>query len=931
MGAESDGRDPVVDLDRTLQAGTTPPSAERVVVRRNTPLSVPIERYERVSVHAEGGLGRVWRARDHLLDRDVALKDLRPETDVDGSRRRLVDEARICGRLEHPGIVPVYDLAPGSAPYYTMRMVAGRTLAEAARAYHAGPRDPVALQRLLNAFVTVCNTIEYAHAQGVIHRDLKGSNILVGDYGEVIVLDWGLAKRRGDPDDGDDLLGTPTYMAPEQARRKGEAVDERTDVHGLGAVLYEILTGRAPFEGDNLEAVLARVTAPERTPPRAHSPKVPRALEAVCLRALACERDRRYPSARALGEDLQRYLADEPVTAYREGLTKRLMRFARRHRTATVTAAALTITATVGLVVGNVLLQRANAQTEAQRDEARHNFLEARAAVDTYLTTVSEDQLLDAPGLQPLRERLLSEALTYYQRFIDEHGDDPALTLSLADAKRRLGVIMGGLARHDEAIAQLDAAIAVYRRLPETSEDARLGTAQTLLAIAELAPPKRALEAATAAVAAYEPLARTHPNDPAVLVQLGRAYDALAGAQYHNGKRFDVAASEDRAVQIFEDVNRRFPGDVERQRLLALAYNNDGNATQITGNQVDAVPLFEKSLALIRPLAAQHPESQLIRRELGRAASAKGKALVVLGQITASLAPTKEGVAVLRVLAAENPRIDSYARQLDLAIGYEGQALLTAGRITEARPLIDEATSIGDARVAISKDVDDAKDATGWWHVLGGRAARLVGDDRRAAEELAKAIALFDAALADQPANDDWLYDRAQARQEQLERSRDAAAHAALVADWRKLIALAPRNPLYQVGLADALRRLGELPGDGAASAASEAVAIMAKLASDNPRDLGVQVVYARTLIARARGALRTGDRAAADGDLAIARAVLAAAADHDPAYLPDLACVETVASRQDDAVAAATRARDAGFEELARQPCLAPIARRLH
>src|SRR5262249_18453488 len=163
----------------------------------------------------------------------------------------------------------------------------------------------------------------------------------------------------------------------------------------------------------------------------------------------------------------------------------------------------------------------------------------------------------------------------------------------------------------------------------------------------------------------------------------------------------------------------------------------------------------EKSLALIRPLAAQHPDSQLIRRDLGRAASAEGKALMSIGEITRSLSSSKESVAVLRALAAENPRIDSYARQLDLAIGYRGQGLPEAGHIGEARALIEEAEAIGDGRLATSKDVDDARDTAAWWHVLGGRVARLVGDDARAAKELETAIALLDAALADQPANDD--------------------------------------------------------------------------------------------------------------------------------------------------------------------------------
>jgi serine/threonine-protein kinase len=944
----SDGDGPDVDsFDRTLDAEGAPKS-ERVVVRRNTPVSVPAQRYERVSVHAEGGLGRIWRAQDQLLEREVALKDLRPDAEGEGARRRLVDEAKISGRLEHPGIVPVYDLAVGGAPYYTMRFVAGRTLAEAARTYRAGAADPVELRRLLNAVVTVCNTIEYAHARGVIHRDLKGSNILVGEYGEVIVLDWGLAKRRDDDaaDEPDALLGTPSYMAPEQARRAGEAVDEITDVHGLGAVLYEVLTGRPPFEGKTLDEVLARVVDPDRTPPRVHAPETARALDAICLRALASDRARRYRSARALGEDIQRFLADEPVTAYRAGAIERLGRFARRHKTATITAAVLAVATTVGLTVGTVLLQRANAQTEAQRDSAQRNFAEARDAVDTYLTTVSEEHLLDAPGLQPLREHLLSSALAYYKRFVDEHGGDAAATLELAGAERRLGETEGMLGHVTEAIHDLDDALAVYGRLPSNSFEARRGMAETQRAIAELAPTIRALAAGQEAANAFEPLIREHPDDPTLMTQLGRSFDALAGAQYHAGRFADVEATEGKAVHILEEANARFPGDAEIERLLGLVYIDDSIAKDHIGKPAEAIPLIEKAVELTRTLAAQRPEDQLARREFGRAGCQLEKLLLRSGRVSKGMTSGRESLIALRELAAENPSIDSYARQFEVCVGFRAEGLITVGRVSEAAPLIEEAETIGDRRVATSKDINEARDTTAWWHVLGARAARTSGDDARAAKELAAANGFLDAALTAQPSNDDWLHDRVFAHQEQIDLARasggdDAAAmkaQRALVAEARQLVSLAPTNPSYRGALCETLVRLAELPGDDAAAAASEALELATKLVADDPDDLLARSRYGRGLLARARQALRRGDRAAADADVASARTTLASAAASDPAYLPQLACVETVAigvARDRDAqlqaaVAVAKRAQQAGVEDLARDACLAPIADRL-
>src|SRR5262245_13676531 len=277
------------------------------------------ERYVRLALHDQGGMGRVWVARDTGLNRDVALKELHPELAANGvALARFIREALITGQLEHPGVVPVYELAGDGdqrQPFYTMRFVKGRTLAQASVDYHqkrvTGADASLDLSALLHAFVTVCNTIGYAHSRGVIHRDLKGQNVILGDFGEVVVLDWGLAKwvdapespeeaARGYMSDNPDLtlqgqtMGTPASMAPEQAAGRHDEVDHRTDIYGLGTLLYEILTGQTPFAGGTTHEVLQRVRNEEPTPPRRHCADVPPGLEAVCLRALAKKPADRY-------------------------------------------------------------------------------------------------------------------------------------------------------------------------------------------------------------------------------------------------------------------------------------------------------------------------------------------------------------------------------------------------------------------------------------------------------------------------------------------------------------------------------------------------------------------------------------------------------------------------------------------------------------
>ena len=293
----------------------------------------PQERYNLTRLHASGGIGRVWLARDREFGRDVALKELRVERAAEPAHKaRFLQEARITGQLEHPGIVPVYELAQrpdNQQPFYTMRFVRGRTLTEAARAYHsnriAGEAATLELLSLVNALVTICNTVAYAHSRGVIHRDLKGQNVVLGDFGEVVVLDWGLAKlvdRLGDEtdfasvvldDEGGGIgltiqgqtVGTPAYMAPEQASGRLDQIDRHTDIYGLGAMMYEILTGQPPFAGSDVHDVLRKVREEQPLKPREIWAEVPPALEEICLRALAKNPADRFHSASELAKAVQ--------------------------------------------------------------------------------------------------------------------------------------------------------------------------------------------------------------------------------------------------------------------------------------------------------------------------------------------------------------------------------------------------------------------------------------------------------------------------------------------------------------------------------------------------------------------------------------------------------------------------------------------------
>jgi PAS domain S-box-containing protein len=296
-------------------------------------------RYALVNLHGTGGIGRVWRAWDHHLDREVAIKELLPDKAGLGKvAARFLREARLTAQLEHPGIVPVYELGSrdgSNEPFYTMRLVGGRTLSDAIVAYHAsrtqGRAEPLDFVRMLTAFEAVCNTIAYAHSRGVLHRDLKGDNVVLGEFGEVIVLDWGLAKRLGQADEEEfepltpeaaaaqdagltvqgEVVGTPAFMAPEQADGRLDQIDHRTDIYGLGAIFYQVLTGRPPFVGANTLEVLQKVVRGNPVSPREIWPEVPGALEEVCLKALAKDPAQRYASAVELAQEVQRWQDDQ--------------------------------------------------------------------------------------------------------------------------------------------------------------------------------------------------------------------------------------------------------------------------------------------------------------------------------------------------------------------------------------------------------------------------------------------------------------------------------------------------------------------------------------------------------------------------------------------------------------------------------------------
>jgi serine/threonine protein kinase len=373
------------------------------------------DRYTLTRLHAKGGIGQIWVAKDEDIGREIALKELLPEgANHPAVAARFVEEARITGQLEHPGIVPVYELVQprDQRPFYAMRLIKGHTLADAIKAFHTkrvkrpkSEADTLDLRALLAGFVAVCNAVAYAHSRGVLHRDLKPQNVVLGDFGEVIVLDWGLAKLLHQADGPSSLLpvavdpeaareqtlqgqvlGTPSYMPPEQAEGRLDLLAERSDVYGLGAVLYQLLTGDPPFTEKDTQDILKKVVHEQPLQPRQRVPTTPHALEAVCLKAMAKRKQDRYATAKELAQEVERWLADEPVGVFHEPWSMRTGRWVRRHRVLVSGTVALLVTTVVALALSTVLIKEQRDQKEAARQQAEKN---SRRIIEGMTTVVA--------------------------------------------------------------------------------------------------------------------------------------------------------------------------------------------------------------------------------------------------------------------------------------------------------------------------------------------------------------------------------------------------------------------------------------------------------------------------------------------------------------------------------------------------------------
>lgn len=759
-------------------------------VSLSSPSSVET-RFRILRPHAKGGLGEVLVAEDGELKREVALKQIQNRyADDPDSRSRFVLEAELTGGLEHPGIVPVYGLGQyaDGRPFYAMRFIRGDSLKDAierfhhlGRSHHRPPRSGAGSETqaardtekadftgmdfrgLLQRFIDVCNALQYAHSRGVLHRDLKPGNIMLGKFGETLVVDWGLAKAVGRSINASDkdneatlrpssgsstantqvgsVIGTPAYMSPEQAAGKLDELGPGSDVYSLGATLYSVLTGRPPFMDGDMASLLRRVQNGDFPRPCEVVANVPAALQAVCLKAMARRSTDRYASPRALADDLERFLADEPVVAFAEPVSVRVRRWVRKHQTLATTAITLVMVSTMGLfafsvIVGgknqqlaqlNASLQNANtelSQSNQREHEARvlseSNERSAREQSQfalSVMTSVIEDiqkGLARVSGSGEVRRRLLKTSLAKLNevatRYVEQASVDHNTVLALhamGDVVLQFGAEDAGPNSHrnndstsltDEQQTTVELANTFYQRafdlasklVAANPNDAgsQRDLATSYLAIGDIRFQRgqvaEAQESYRRSLEIGLELIARDPSDSQAQNVVGTAHSQIGGTQLRAGQVTEAKGSIQNTLKIFKDLATRDPSDAQLQRNVSHSHRKLGDVELRLGQVAEALASYQEALASAKNLLTLDPGDARVQRDVANSHESIGIIQLRSGQVAEAITSHQLALGIRQQQAAADPSDTWLQRDVASSCEHVGDAQLQAGNVTEA-------------------------------------------------------------------------------------------------------------------------------------------------------------------------------------------------------------------------------------------------------
>jgi serine/threonine-protein kinase len=753
-------------------------------------------RYERIRVHATGGLGRVWLAYDTHLGREVALKELRVDRLSDPQMiGRFLEEARITSRLEHPGIVPLYDLiegdGEGSLPFLTMRFLSGRTLNAAVESYHsrreagepAGPRE---LRDLLDAFTAVCQTVAFAHSRDVIHRDLKGQNVILGDFGEVFVVDWGLAKAsktarsaedpssigrqsvgdRSETEPGS-ILGTPGFIAPELV--DGHPADRQTDVYSLGAILYLILTGRAPYSERNRLEIPKVIHDRDPIHPRTLVRDAPPALVAICQKAMARDSSARYGSAAEVAEEVRRWLADEPVRAYPDPLPQRLARWGRRHRAAVLAASSVMVMAVLGLSISTAMVwaeQRRTAEqkglVDVQRSLAEANLKLSRQLSDD-LMWIADQGLSPIRGTERARAEIFDTSLRTYRVFLQQSPKDPTLRERTAQVARFSANVHRMLDESEIAGPLYLESIALLESLADQSPsefshraDLALVLSDYAELIARLGRLREAAERARQAVRAAESLVALFPGRPEPGRVLAKTLFDRAAIEGQMGRPAESAPLIEQAIGLYEDLLKlKEPqSNVTDPLMMGSSIHALAVARRELRRGEEGLAAIDRGLELMSSTLDKDARDNNAEHILDRLLLERARISMGLdGRRDRAMDDLDRAIDSWGRLSAGYPLVVNYRESLAVARQVRGALRAESGLLESADEDLEASRQGLEALANRSPEIPSYRANLGRTYLEQGRLARRAGNTERAIDRLEKAVQMLKGVIDQTPEN----------------------------------------------------------------------------------------------------------------------------------------------------------------------------------
>jgi tRNA A-37 threonylcarbamoyl transferase component Bud32/tetratricopeptide (TPR) repeat protein len=651
--------------------------------------------YEFLEEIGRGAGGVVYKARQESLDRFVAIKVVA----IPGADPKLLarqrQEAEILARLHHPNVVHIYEVVDYRGfLHLVMEYVDGTTLAARVGGILPVPEESARLA------LTLANTVQAVHEAGVLHRDLKPSNVLRTAAGELKISDFGLAKLRSNSSlltTTDCVLGTPSYMAPEQAVGEAHSIGPEADVYSLGAILYELLTGRAPFLGATVLDTLSLIRSQEPVAPRHLQPRMPRDLETICLKCLAKSPKQRYAKAAELAGDLERFLTGQPITARRATQPERLVRWCWRNPV----VAGLTGTVASLLVAAVALLATSNAQIRHESD-ARARALRqkdaaldmAYLAVDQMLTRVANDKFSDLPMSHPLRQLLLEDALRLYQGFVAQADNPGRLQGEMANVLHRMVGLQRELGRYADAA----------------------NSSKQCIELLEAAAPTDP----------HPPLLRERLAS--AQLDLGYTLECLAGPKSDDPK---VEAQYRKALQQFTALERDWP---QRRQPYVICLRYLAGVADRRADHAEAERLWKESIARGEAYLEQRPDDIDTRSSVCWACVEYFNYVLsaVESRATEAEAVLQQGLRHAAISLEQNSR-SVQAREVDASLRFNlAISYCRRGRVAEALPLFEQASDEIQSLCASSPWTPSYWQTAQWFHAGSTNALQQAGGAQEA-------------------------------------------------------------------------------------------------------------------------------------------------------------------------------------------------------